>query len=67
MVQLRQPERREANLDVSVLQIETPVLLEFLRRKNSIQKNPDRLRDFVRVPGFRSPVFSPIFPMSKSL
>ena len=47
-VQLRELERREADLEILVVQIEPPVLLEFLRRKNSIQQNPDRLRDLVR-------------------
>src|SRR6516165_5890888 len=47
-VQLRELERREANLDVSVLQIEAPVLLEFLGRKDRVQQNADRLRDPVR-------------------
>ena len=45
---MRELERREANLDVSVLQIEAPVLLEFLGRKDRVQQNADRLRDFVR-------------------
>ena len=47
-VELRQLERREANLDVFVLQIEAPVLLELLGRKNRVQQNADRLRHFVR-------------------
>src|SRR6516165_9932862 len=47
-VELRQLERREANLDVFVLQIEAPVLLEFLGRKDRVQQNADRLRDLVR-------------------
>ena len=47
-VELRQLERREANLDVFVLQIEAPVLLEFLGRKNRVQQNTNGLRHLVR-------------------